>query len=279
MSLHADVAVPARDRRRLERLCRYVARPPLAHERLEVKPDARLALRLKTRWRDGTTHILMERHELLERLTPLVPPPRAHQVRYHGVLAPCASARARIVPGPRPARPETKEPILAANPEPGGMSPGAPQARGCTDDAALRDPGAATRDGGSDDFDAAAGAPMTDGDPWAARRAREPQRAADHRRLPWADLLQRVFEVDALRCPRCGARMRVVSAIEDPAVARKILACLDLPARAPPLGPASDESFGPASGEPFGPAHGSEAWAEHPPWTFDQSPPDSDDPA
>ena len=65
--------------------------------------------------------------------------------------------------------------------------------------------------------------------------------------------------------------MRVVSAIEDPAVARKILACLDLPARAPPLGP--------ASGEPFGPAHGSEVWAEHPPWTFDQTRPDRDDPA
>jgi hypothetical protein len=56
MSLHADVAVPAHDRRRLERLCRYVARPPLAHDRLEVRSDGRLALRLKTRWRDGTTH-------------------------------------------------------------------------------------------------------------------------------------------------------------------------------------------------------------------------------
>ncbi len=104
MSLHADVAVPARDRRRLERLCRYVARPPLASDRLDERPDGRLALRLKTRWRDGTTHILMERDELLERLVPLIPPPRAHQVRYHGVLAPCASARDRIVPGPRPTR-------------------------------------------------------------------------------------------------------------------------------------------------------------------------------
>lgn len=28
MSLHADVAVPARERQRLERLCRYVARSP-----------------------------------------------------------------------------------------------------------------------------------------------------------------------------------------------------------------------------------------------------------
>ncbi len=98
MSLHADVAVPARDRRRLERLCRYVARPPLAHERLEERSDGRLALRLKTRWRDGTTHILMERNELIERLVPLIPPPRTHQVRYHGILAPGASQRDWIVP-------------------------------------------------------------------------------------------------------------------------------------------------------------------------------------
>ena len=85
LSLHAAVAVPARDRRRLERLCRYVARPPLANERLEEHPDGRLALRLKTRWRDGTSHILMERSELIDRLVPLIPPPRAHQLRYHGL--------------------------------------------------------------------------------------------------------------------------------------------------------------------------------------------------
>ncbi len=53
MSLHADVVVPARDRQRLERLCRYVARPPLALVRLEATPDGRLAYRLKTPWRDG----------------------------------------------------------------------------------------------------------------------------------------------------------------------------------------------------------------------------------
>ena len=99
MSLHADVAVPARDRARLERLCRYMARPPIATERLEAVPNGRLTDRLKTPWRDGTTHILMERHELLERQAPLIPPLRAHQVRYHGVLAPCARGRDRVVPG------------------------------------------------------------------------------------------------------------------------------------------------------------------------------------
>jgi hypothetical protein len=41
VSLHANVAVPARDRRRLERLCRYVARPPLATERLARLPDSK----------------------------------------------------------------------------------------------------------------------------------------------------------------------------------------------------------------------------------------------
>ncbi|MBW2543650.1 MAG: transposase [Deltaproteobacteria bacterium] len=48
MSLHAGVGVPARDRLRLERLIQYVARPPVAHDRLEQLLDGRLALRLKT---------------------------------------------------------------------------------------------------------------------------------------------------------------------------------------------------------------------------------------
>ena len=36
--------------------------------------------------------------ELLEKLAALVPPPRFHLLRYHGVLAPRARARDRIVP-------------------------------------------------------------------------------------------------------------------------------------------------------------------------------------
>lgn len=59
--------------------------------------------------------------------------------------------------------------------------------------------------------------------------------------MRWAALLQRVFQVDALRCPRCGQAMRLIAAIEDPAVARRILECLKLPARAPPLAEATAE--------------------------------------
>lgn len=73
VSLHANVAVPARDRRRLERLCRYVARPPVATERLSRMEDGRLLYRLKHRWRDGTTHVVFEPQELVEKLAALVP--------------------------------------------------------------------------------------------------------------------------------------------------------------------------------------------------------------
>jgi hypothetical protein len=87
------------------------------------------------------------------------------------------------------------------------------------------------------------------------------------RRLAWAALLQRVFEVDALRCPGCGARMRLLAAIEDPQVARKILECLDLPARAPPPQPVS-------SGVSFGPD--ADFADQEQSWEFDQTPPDTD---
>jgi hypothetical protein len=60
--------------------------------------DGRLLYRLKQRWRDGTTHLVLEPLELLEKLAALVPPPRFHLVRYHGILGPCASARDRVVP-------------------------------------------------------------------------------------------------------------------------------------------------------------------------------------
>jgi hypothetical protein len=98
MSLHAGVFVPGSDRKRLERICRYTARPAIATERLKQLGDGRLAYRLRTPWRDGTTHIVFEPRELMARLAALVPPPRAHQVRYHGILAPAANWRDKIIP-------------------------------------------------------------------------------------------------------------------------------------------------------------------------------------
>jgi hypothetical protein len=67
VSLHAAVTVPARDRRRLERLCRYVARPAVASERLAQLDDGRLIYRLKRRWRDGTAAFVFAPEEFVAR--------------------------------------------------------------------------------------------------------------------------------------------------------------------------------------------------------------------
>ena len=56
-------------------------------------------------------------------------------------------------------------------------------------------------------------------------------------RLDWAALLERTYEVDVFRCPRCHGAARVVAAITEPAVIRKILDHVrEPPARAPPSG-------------------------------------------
>jgi hypothetical protein len=59
-NVHANVGVPGRDRLRLERLCRYAGRPPVATERLSRLSGGKLLYRLKRRWRDGTTHLIFE---------------------------------------------------------------------------------------------------------------------------------------------------------------------------------------------------------------------------
>jgi hypothetical protein len=45
--LHANVAVPAGERARLENLCRFVLRPPVAPDALELTPEGKVLLRLR----------------------------------------------------------------------------------------------------------------------------------------------------------------------------------------------------------------------------------------
>jgi hypothetical protein len=99
-NLHAGVGTPGgpRTRERLEQLCRYVARPALATERLSELEDGRVAYDLRRPWSHGTHRIVFEPLDFLARLAALVPPPRAHLVTYHGVLVPAAAMRAAIVP-------------------------------------------------------------------------------------------------------------------------------------------------------------------------------------
>ena len=80
-NLHAGVRVAPLDRKALERLCRYIARPPLGRERLEEQPDGSILLRLKTPWSDGTAALQLSRSELLQRILALIPPPRKNDMR------------------------------------------------------------------------------------------------------------------------------------------------------------------------------------------------------
>ncbi len=98
-SLHADVRCGPHQRHTLERLCRYITRPALGHKRLSRTRTGEVVLQLKTPYRDGTTHLVMTPLEFLQRLAALVPRPRLHLIRFHGVLAPNAALRSQIVPG------------------------------------------------------------------------------------------------------------------------------------------------------------------------------------
>ena len=190
-SVHAGVCVAARDRLRLERLARYAGRPPLATERLSLLPDGRLLYRLKRRWRDGTTHVIYEPLELMERLAALVHPPRFNITRFYGIFAPAASLRPRVIP----------EAEASSHPRHPGCQSGVE-------------------------------APATDPEKTKKKRGCQP------RNYPWARLMERVFELDVLACPRCGGRMRILAAIDSPDAIHKILTCLGLPTRAPPIAPA-----------------------------------------
>ena len=100
VSLNAAVACTAAQRNKLERLARYVARPAIALERLAVDGAGRVVLQLTHPYRDGTTHMIFTPEDWLARLAALVPRPRAHLTRYHGVFAPNCGLRKQVVPSP-----------------------------------------------------------------------------------------------------------------------------------------------------------------------------------
>ena len=184
--LHGRVAFGAANRERLEELVRYCARPPLANDRLSKCDDGHYLLRLKSPWRDGTTHLKLTPIELMERLAAQIPKPRVNLVLYAGVLAPNAKLRSEVVgyarPKPLPERPATET---------------------------------------------------------QTRSERE----------SWASLMRSTFGIDVLACARCGGRLKYISTILDPRVARHIFEHLLLPARAPPELPAADPPpFWPAAG-------------------------------
>jgi hypothetical protein len=173
LELHAAVTIASHDRKGLERLCRYLSRPPIPQDRLERRGDGKYVLSLKRTWKGGIKAVVFEHLDLIARLAALVPAPYLALRRFHGVFAPHHNLRALIVPTP-----SADSPVPVAPKRPGRMS--------------------------------------------------------------WADLLMRVWAIDALKCPFCGGRMRVIAAIHDPDAITAILAAVhsdkwSIPATGPPI--------------------------------------------
>ncbi len=213
--LHADRAVRADDRAGLERLVRYLLRPPLAQERLTRRADGRVICTLGRPWHDGTRHLIFTPHEFLERLAAITPRPRINLILYHGVLAPRARWRPRGSSDPA----VIAQPISLGPPPTGSALAAAPSvAPTPAASPPVSDPPAS--------LSAVRPTPTPPG-PGRARRA-----------WAWADLMRRVFAIDVLACAGCGGRLRLLATIEDPATVTKILAHLGLPAEVPALTPA-----------------------------------------
>ncbi|MDA1095521.1 MAG: transposase [Acidobacteria bacterium] len=197
-SLHAATRVPRNQRGRLEALCRYILRPAVPQDRLELTADGHARWALKRRWSDGTTHIELTPRDFIARLVPLIPAPRRNQVRYHGVLAPNAAWRDEVielVPPPPPNR------------HPAPLAPAVPELVPPPDSSA-QPPLPTPFEPASSSEPPAPSAPVAAPPPQAP--ACTTPRLGRYRYLDWAGLLARTFLVDVLRCGRCGGRRKVL---------------------------------------------------------------------
>jgi Putative transposase/Transposase zinc-binding domain len=222
--LHAAVAVPAGDRARLEHLCRYVLRPPVAQGALEQEADGSILLRLRRPWRDGTRAVRFAPTELLEKLAAMIPKPRINLLVYHGAFAPNARGRREAV---HRAEEGTVALASAGSPDRAGEGVVGPRAAGLSREA--------------QSSPASPAAPATV--PAASTPPAPPGRQRPRRYWSWAELLRRTFAIDVLACPGCGGRLRLLATIAHPPAITKILRHLGLPAEVPRPVPARQRAW------------------------------------
>ncbi len=199
-SVDASVTIPGWDRRGLERLVRYCARPPLSQERLSRLNDETLVYALRKPTPGGHMELILTPLELLDRLSKLVSPPRIHKHRYCGVLVPNAGLRRAVTETAGPAG-ATLQLLEEARHKMG------------------------LRAGPND-----VGGPSDDDEPGDRMR-----RAATR---CWVMLLARICECLPLLCPKCGKPMRIIAFILDRPVIERILDHIGESTTSPPVSPA-----------------------------------------
>jgi hypothetical protein len=196
-SLHAEVCCAAHQMKKLEHLCRYITRPAIANERLTLNRAGDVVLQLKSPYQDGTTHIVMSPLEFMPRLAALIPRPRLHLIRFHGVLAPEARPRE----GPAWRAEDAAPDCVPRSFHPRGANP---RFHG---EATLRPLVAKQAPSPVPGFPTVpVNAHTPSADPAEALPPAAPTR------LSWARLLKRVFEIDLEHCPHCGGPLMIIAA-------------------------------------------------------------------
>jgi hypothetical protein len=100
-SLHAGVFTNSHHPDKLERLCRYIARPAVSEERSSLTSTGKVRYELKTPYQDGTTHVFFDPVDFIAKLAALIPPPRLNLTRFYGVFAPNATVRVKVTASKR----------------------------------------------------------------------------------------------------------------------------------------------------------------------------------
>lgn len=211
-SVNADVRIDSVDRKGLERLLRYCARPPFSGEKLTAisafgeKADAvRLLYDVNKNSQDSQQPLNLTATELLDKLAHLIPPPRRHRHHYHGVLAPNSRYRSRIT---QFANQEFKATKVISHTE-------------------IK----------SEDLNSKA---KTDS-------LLTPKKSS----IGWAKLIRKVYEVDPLKCEQCGETMKIIAYITNATSIHKILTYIDEESEQPKMHSARGppDNFYPEDGE------------------------------
>ena len=220
-SLYASARIEENDREGLERLLRYCARPSFALERIEEVDSETIIYHSPDSSEEGATQLRLTPFELIARIAALIPPPRLHRHRYFGVLAPNALLRDQVT-----ALAQSAQSTSSSSQEiQENASPSTPSKSSEPD---TQPPSSSVSPKESIDIQNSSPSPSSTGS----------NRASKSKRISWAILLARIYEIFPLLCPLCGGTIQIISfVIETPSV-RRILEHIGEPMEPPRVSPA-----------------------------------------
>ena len=237
-SLHASVRIEEDDRKGLERLLRYCARPPFALERIEEREPGTIIYHLPKPGEDGRTELRLTPFDLIARIAALVPPPRHHRHRYFGVLAPNSPWRSRVIAlaqvdnSSTCTSPTQLESAPSENPQPLSPPPPSP--------------------------------PISQQE--SIEIPNSPSKPSSIR-ISWAMLLARIYEIFPLICPMCGGTIKIIAFVTEAPTIRRVLEHIGEPTEPPRIA----QARGPPDWDDNQDPHGDPLAQPAPDYDFDQT--------